>query len=119
MRSGCISPTSTIFNRGINHWRNNVMADASFKANYQPLIDKALETGDVVIQVPIPSSTDSAAGAGNYASAAVQQSFIKDMYELSASNDCPIYDEPERFGPWAAADAAGYTQDSLHYNSTG
>lgn len=116
---GMHQPDLTIFNPGINHWRNNVLADASFKANYQPLITKALETGDVVIQVPIPSSTDSAAGAGNYASTAVQQSFIEDMYELSAANDNPIYDETERFGSYAAAEAAGYTQDSLHYNSTG
>lgn len=111
------APDLTLINLGINDWRNDTPASASYTTNLQAIITAAKLSGDVVIQVPFPSATSGS--AGNFCSAVNQQTYVDAIYALSTSNDIPLVDVTELFGSWGAASAAGFALDTLHPSTSG
>lgn len=110
---GLTTPDLGIINLGINDWRDTNNTDtASFTTSYQNVIDRVRQSGDVIMVVPVPSSTTSAAAAN-------QARIAQAIRDLAAANNCPLIDLTDRIGDYNAANTLGLYYDSLHPTGLG
>lgn len=105
-------PDVTFLNAGINDWRNNTAATATYRNNMQALITTAKAEGDCWLTAPFPSATSGS--AGDFASVANQQTYRSILYSLAILNDIPLVDRTVMFESWAEANADGMAYDNLH-----
>jgi lysophospholipase L1-like esterase len=96
-----------IINLGINDadFGGNL---TSYAANLQSMITSFKAIGDVILVFPNPWSGNS--------SAAVQQQYAAVMYNLSASNDIPLFDLNLRWKDYATVNSLGLMFNTLHPN---
>ncbi|TPL98327.1 SGNH/GDSL hydrolase family protein [Mesorhizobium sp. B2-3-10] len=108
-----IAPHLTIINVGINDYNNaSPVSEATYKANVQALIDAAQNAGSDV-QLVIPNRI----GSSNAANEVAFQQYIRDLVTLNGLQ--PALDVGSVLGTYAAANAAGYMNDTLHPSSAG
>jgi lysophospholipase L1-like esterase len=106
-----IAPDLYILDLGINDWRNGVSV-ATYVTNMQTIITALKAVTDVVLCVPIPSSTSEATQA-------TQDNFKAAIYGLAATNNLPLVDKSYRMVDYTTANALGYYGDTLHLLGAG
>jgi lysophospholipase L1-like esterase len=79
---------------GINDWVNSESL-ATFQSTLQGLVTQCLTTGNVILVTPPPSSVS------NGAPQASQQAFINVILAIATSNNVPVIDNWNRWGPQA------------------
>ena len=89
----------------VNDWLNADLAVATFKTRWATIIQRAQQTGDVLIVVP-PISDE----AGTYPF----EDYVEALYELADEYDCALVDIHARWSAYAEADAAGLMGDAYH-----
>lgn len=106
-----LAPNLTIICLTINDWANDT-AEATYKANMQMIIDAAIETGDVLLVVGVPSNTGTAPVDR-------QQRFAGYVRDLADTNDLPVIDLSERWVSQALLADRGIYYDGLHPSNVG
>lgn len=106
-----LAPDLTIIDLTINDWVAATLP-ATYRASMQALMAVAARTGDVLLLSGVPSNTGSA-------SLVNQSSKLADYATLANIAGLYNVNQTTLFTSWSAANAAGYTFDNLHYNSTG
>lgn len=92
--------------------QNNTPAD--YKTNVQTLIDlfKAGNANiDIILKTPVPSGSTGLTYA--------QSEYVTAIYELAATNDCPVIQVYEAMGSYASGNALGWYVDTLHLSQSG
>ncbi len=107
-----ISPDLTLICLGINDW-DNAVAPATYQANVQVPITKALTVGDVMLLTPTPTDPNT------NASVATQQGLINAMYNLAAANPIALVDNWARWVSYAVSNPNGLYFDHIHPNAVG
>ncbi|MGU3500905.1 SGNH/GDSL hydrolase family protein [Mycobacterium sp. C31M] len=101
------APALTIIDLGINDANAHNLDAATYLSNLQQVIAAAQVSGDVIIKTMIPS--------GPVNVAALERQYVAEIEGLGL----PIIDMFARIGSYAAYNAGGYMNDTLHANDFG
>jgi hypothetical protein len=105
--------SAAIIGFSINERQGN-FTPASYKTAMQSLID-LIKAGnancDIILKTPVPSGTTGLTYD--------QQLYVDAIYELAATNDCPVIKVYEAMGSYATGNALGRYVDTLHLSQTG
>jgi lysophospholipase L1-like esterase len=107
-------PDVSVLAMGINDWLTQV-ALATYKAQVQAAITKALTTGACILEVPTPPGAASPP-------AIPWTSYVTQLYDLADTNDIPLIDMTHRWSDWTTSNAAPmayYGGDYLHPSGRG
>lgn len=108
------APDLTFISLGINDWIGGTVA-ATYQTNISTIIDAARASGDVIIEVPVPSSTGTTSQAN-------QEAITFALRQTAANKGCPIADLNAAFRNYTAAAGKGYfapLNDLIHPGPTG
>jgi len=104
-----MQPDLSIIMYGINNWLESDVS--TYLIDMQRIITACLASGDVLLVVPPPSITSSA-------SLAMQQQVASMIYQLAATNNCPVLDITSRWVSFSNSSGL-YTDASIHPNQKG
>ncbi|MFW6776266.1 GDSL-type esterase/lipase family protein [Nocardioides sp. CPCC 205120] len=99
------APDLSVLLELVNDWLNADLPVATFKARWAAIIQRAKQTGDVLIVVP-PISNE----AGTYPFSDYETA----LYQLADEYDCALLNIRARWGTYMEANAAGLMGDAYH-----